>query len=393
MTIKSIRRIFTISCFFNVPLSVLLIYQFVWSLFKSGNNSYTIISLAELLLYISSNIILAVIMKNLHLEEEQLLGMYQNGEKLNDLIIKNTPSGLVILSNKGIIEYLNPAIIKILGSNEALGQNILDIDSIKNNFIYRNILSALAGKSSVMFGLNYVTNITKENRVINTYIDAVVNENKVSKVIIHIHDVTKEVELKNEIESTFLSTIEALAESIDAKDTYTGRHSSNVLKYTSKMCEALEIDDKHKENIKIAATIHDIGKIGITDNILKKPDKLTNEEYEIMKDHPVIGSSIVGKIHGYKKISNIIKYHHERWDGRGYPEGIKEDEIPLGAQIIAIADAFDAMTSNRVYRKSLGYERAVQILIEEKGRQFNSELVELFIDMLENSGEELLEIG
>lgn len=382
-----------ISCFFNVPLSILLIYQFVWSLFKLGNNSYTIISLAELFLYISSNIILAVIMKNLHLEEEQLLGMYQKGEKLNDLIIKNTPSGLIILSNKGIIEYLNPAIIKILGSDEALGQNILDIDSIKNNFIYRNIVSALAGKSSVMFGLNYVTNITKENRVFNTYIDAVVNENKVSKVIIHIHDVTKEVELKNEIESTFLSTIEALAESIDAKDTYTGRHSSNVLKYTSKMCEVLEIDDKHKENIKIAATIHDIGKIGITDSILKKPDKLTNEEYEIMKDHPVIGSSIVGKIHGYKKISNIIKYHHERWDGRGYPEGIKEDEIPLGAQIIAIADAFDAMTSNRVYRKSLGYERAVQILIEEKGRQFNSELVELFIDVLQSSGEELLEIG
>ncbi len=393
MTKKSIGRMLLFSTFFNVPLSILLIYQFISNLLKADNKNYTVMFFVELSLYIISNIILAVIMKNLCLEEEQLLGMYQNGEKLNDLIIKNTPSGLIILNSKGIIEYLNPSIIKILGSDEALGQNILNIDSIKNNFIYRNIVSALAGKSSVMFGVNYVTNTTKQNGVFNIYIDAVINKNKVSKVIIHVHDVTKEVELKDEIESTFLSTIEALAESIDAKDTYTGRHSSNVLKYTSKICEAVEMDDKQKENIIIAATIHDIGKIGISDSILKKPDKLTDEEYEIMKKHPVIGASIVGKIHGYKKISNIIKYHHERWDGRGYPEGIKEDEIPLGAQIIAIADAFDAMTSNRVYRKSLGYERAVQILTEEKGRQFNSELVELFIDMLENSGEELLEIG
>ncbi|MPN19721.1 Cyclic di-GMP phosphodiesterase response regulator RpfG [bioreactor metagenome] len=162
-------------------------------------------------------------------------------------------------------------------------------------------------------------------------------------------------------------------------------HSTNVMKYTEMICHGILMEEEEKDKIMISSNLHDIGKIGIDDSILKKDGKLTDEEYRKMKLHPVIGASIIGDINGFEEISTIIKYHHERYDGKGYPSGLKGEEIPLGSQIIAIADAFDAITTNRVYRKSLGYVTAIDILKYEKGKQFNSELVDIFIRELEKN--------
>lgn len=188
------------------------------------------------------------------------------------------------------------------------------------------------------------------------------------------------IEMK--LEGAYLSGFEAMAALVDAKDFYTGEHSKNVTKYVSIICNNLNCGkskEDSKNKVKIAATFHDLGKIGIPDIILKNPGKLSDSDYEIMKTHSVIGSNVIGKIEGFTEISTIIRHHHERWDGTGYPDGLKGNEIPFGSQIISIADTFDAITSDRVYRKGLNEAIALKILIEEKGKQFNPELVDIFI--------------
>jgi len=191
--------------------------------------------------------------------------------------------------------------------------------------------------------------------------------------------------LETKLENAYLSGFEAMAALVDAKDFYTGEHSKNVSKYVSIICNNLSCG-KNKEdlknNVKIAATFHDLGKIGVPDIILKNPGKLFKSDYEIMKSHPVIGANVINKIEGFSEISTIIRHHHERWDGTGYPDKLKGNEIPFGSQIISIADTFDAITSDRVYRKGLSKDIALKILIEEKGKQFNPQLVDIFINSI-----------
>ncbi|WP_291634742.1 HD-GYP domain-containing protein [Clostridium sp.] len=195
-----------------------------------------------------------------------------------------------------------------------------------------------------------------------------------------------DIELK--LENAYLSGFEAMGALVDAKDFYTGEHSKNVSKYVSIICSNLDCS-KNKEDIKnkvkIAATFHDLGKIGVPDIILKNPGKLSDSDYEIMKLHPVIGANVIDKIKGFSEISTIIRHHHGRWDGAGYPDGLIGNEIPFGSQIISLADTFDAITSDRVYRKGLSKDTALKILIEEKGKQFNPQLVDVFIDIIKNT--------
>lgn len=381
MSLTNVKRIFRISILFNIPLSVLLIYNFISHFTGSGNGRDIVVSALLIIFYVISNILLAFLMKNIDLGEKVLLGKYETSEETKDLILLNNPNGVIILNKKGIIEYVNPAFEKLLDSNKVIGFDTKEFSGIRNTPIYEGIMDSLKGESSILFGVNHVSNFMKDKMVLNIYINPVLNKKgNVEKVIIHIYDVTREFNLKSEMESTYLSTIEAFAETVDARDAYTGKHSSNVSKYVDLLCKHVSLNKEEREEIKIAASIHDIGKVGISDSILKKPDKLTYDEYEVMKKHPVIGANIVGKINEYENISNIIRYHHERFDGKGYPSGLKGDEIPRGSQIISIADAFDAMTSNRVYRKSLGREMAEKILLDERNKQFDGKLVDIFVN-------------
>ncbi|WML34162.1 HD-GYP domain-containing protein [Clostridium sp. OS1-26] len=180
----------------------------------------------------------------------------------------------------------------------------------------------------------------------------------------------------------YIMEAEILASLLYEKDFYTWEHSKNVAFYTNIICEELHISEEEKLKIHLASILHDVGKIGIDDSILNKPDKLTVEEYEEIKKHSIIGEKITMNIEYFEDLSNIIRSHHERWDGNGYPDGLEDDEIPLASQIIAIADTFDALTSDRIYRKSISQNSAVEILIGEKGKQFNPELVDIFTDTL-----------
>lgn len=187
--------------------------------------------------------------------------------------------------------------------------------------------------------------------------------------------------------STYMETIHAFNKFVEAKDTYTSGHASRVQKYSEMIARAYKLPEEKVQRIKTAALLHDIGKVGINDSILKKPLSLSFEEYEIIKTHVVIGVEILEGVDFLKDITQIIKQHHERYDGKGYPCGLKENEICVEAAILALADVYDAMTSDRTYRQAMSKEEATQEIKVNAGTQFNPELAKCFIEILENLSE------
>ncbi|ABR47375.1 metal dependent phosphohydrolase [Alkaliphilus metalliredigens QYMF] len=181
----------------------------------------------------------------------------------------------------------------------------------------------------------------------------------------------------------YLKTIASLVAAIDAKDIYTQNHSSRVAKVTVEFSKDLGLAEDLIESMHYGALLHDIGKIGVLDEILNKPGALTREEFAIIKEHPVKGINILAPMELEKDVLNIIRYHHERYDGMGYPEKLRGNEIPLTARIVSIVDAWDAMTSNRAYRKKLSSEEVTQELKKGKGSQFDPYLVEKFIALID----------
>ncbi len=189
-------------------------------------------------------------------------------------------------------------------------------------------------------------------------------------------------ELYTRMRKMYLDTIRTLAAAIDAKDPYTHGHSDRVSKMAVQLARKLDFLDSEIEYIEYAAILHDIGKIGIEDQILGKKDKLTDKEYEKIKEHPVIGAGIIESIEFLKKCSKMVLYHHERFDGKGYPEGLKGEEIPKFSRLLSIVDSHDAMNSDRPYRKKLTPQDILKELEKESGRQFDPKMVKIFISLL-----------
>lgn len=179
-----------------------------------------------------------------------------------------------------------------------------------------------------------------------------------------------------------LQTIMTIANMIDARDGYTKGHSSRVADYTALLAYKLGMSKKEIEDIHSIALLHDIGKVGIPDSILNKSGRLTDEEYQIMKNHTVIGGNILKDMTMLPDIDLGAKYHHERYDGKGYPDGLKGEEIPYTARIISVADAFDAMTSDRIYRKHLDSIIVIKEIEKGAGTQFDPEIAEAMLDLI-----------
>ncbi|MEO7409862.1 MAG: HD domain-containing phosphohydrolase [Sphingomicrobium sp.] len=184
-------------------------------------------------------------------------------------------------------------------------------------------------------------------------------------------------------EQALLDTIGALAHAIEAKDGYTIQHCENMTGRALALAQAIGLPIKDVENIRMGAILHDIGKIGIPDAVLNKPGKLTSEEYELMKQHAAIGARIVQSVGALNGVVPIVRYHQERYDGSGYPEGLKGEAIPIGARIIGVVDTYGAMTEDRVYRATPGHHKALEELQRLAGKQFDPQVVEAFINLLE----------
>lgn len=185
-----------------------------------------------------------------------------------------------------------------------------------------------------------------------------------------------------DMRNNYMDTVKALINAIEAKDPYTSGHAARVRNYSVNIAKSLQLSEKKIERIRTAALLHDIGKIGIDDNILKKCGKLTDKEYAAIKNHPTIGAEIIKDVGFLKDSMDIVKHHHERFDGKGYPDGLKGDEIPIEASILMLADSFDAMTTDRPYRKAMSIEEAIQEIIINSGTQFNPEIVEKSVNIL-----------
>ena len=190
--------------------------------------------------------------------------------------------------------------------------------------------------------------------------------------------------LYEELEDMSLQLVKALSEAIEKRDSYTGGHTQRVLKVCMAISDYLQLSPENKRQLMLAAILHDIGKVGIKDQILNKNEVLTKEEFAIMREHPLLGTEILGHIKQLRTIIPGIKHHHEHYDGSGYPEGLKGEEIPLIARIIAVADTFDAMITDRPYQKGMSRDEAVAEITGNAGTQFDAQVLEAFTQALEN---------
>ncbi len=188
----------------------------------------------------------------------------------------------------------------------------------------------------------------------------------------------------NELRLRYMDTIVALRLVVDAKDIYTRGHSDRVAYYARMLGEKLSLGEDDLEKLRIAGLFHDVGKIGTSDDILSKSERLSKDEYEEIKKHPLQGAHILSAVSMFKEVVPIVKCHHERVDGKGYPEGLYGDEIPYFAKIISVADAFDAMMSDRQYRSKLELGTAIEQLNGGRGTQFDTGIVDIFVGLLAN---------
>lgn len=195
-------------------------------------------------------------------------------------------------------------------------------------------------------------------------------------------------ELYSKMQKVYLETIRALAAAIDAKDPYTKGHSERVAEMTLDLAQELNLSDRDIENIEYAALLHDIGKIGIEEKILGKNGILTDKEFDRIKEHTVMGAKIIEQVEFLKDSYKAIYHHHEKYNGKGYPDGLKSEDIPILARIIAVADAYDAMGSDRPYRKKLSKDKIMKELKEQSGKQFDPEVVKALFAVLNREREE-----
>lgn len=201
------------------------------------------------------------------------------------------------------------------------------------------------------------------------------------KLVRSFKRLTDETEVMSPLDR--LATLREMSAALDRKDPYTYGHSRRVERLANRTGLVLGLNLRDLQDLREAASIHDVGKIYVPDEILLKRGSLTDDEYSAIKAHSVMGAEMVAFL-GRPAVTDTVRFHHERWDGKGYPDGVSADEIPLSARIVGTADAYDAMTSMRAYRGSLGHKRAVEILVEEKDKQFDAAVVVAFLSALRN---------
>ena len=207
----------------------------------------------------------------------------------------------------------------------------------------------------------------------------------IARMILHTVLQSRNDQLKEtnkQLKASYMETITAVRLMVEAKDIYTRGHSDRVSYYTTLLAKKRIPDPQRLERIRLAGLFHDVGKIGVPDSILTKLGPLSEEEYAQIRRHSELGCQILSAMSFFQEIAGIIRSHHERWDGKGYPDGLAGPQIPLESRMIAVADAFDAMTSFRAYRQSLSLDQARAELIRNKGTQFDPELVDDFIEIL-----------
>lgn len=283
--------------------------------------------------------------------------------------------------NKTIEEFmtmLDPVFMEHIGSSRT---------NQKAERVGGGVILPLINESKQTIGVIYIESKNYDDALKLLEIFAAQAASAVSNAFLHSLVNTKNDELirtYDELRKTYIDTIEALRLTVDAKDEYTRGHSDRVAYFAGKVGKAFNLSEHDLETLRIGGIFHDIGKIGTSDEILKKTDMLSSQEYEIIKQHPLKGAHILSAMSMFDDAVPLIKCHHEWVDGSGYPYGLKGEEIPFLGRILSVSDAFDAMTSTRHYRSKLDLDNAKDQLIKGCGKQFDEAIVDLFIKVIIN---------
>ena len=320
---------------------------------------------------------------------------------LFEATMESFPDGIIIADNDNKIVFVNSAAEKIrkISREERLGKNIIDCHKPSSREKVDRALTYLKEKKSVFRRM--VTDSENDRIYENTY-QAIhdQNGNMLGSMVIS-KDITDKCKAEQEnmnynqrlkleissltekLDTLFFESLNALVYTLEAKDIYTKGHSERVTNISKCFVHEVYGQTQLLADMELAAKFHDIGKIGVPEAILNKPGKLTPEETELMHRHPVITAQILSPFDNLKEVITIAKHHHERYDGKGYPDKLAGENIPLGSRILALADAYDAMTSTRPYRKSLKTAEAVKIINDNLATQFDPALGREFIELVE----------
>ena len=292
------------------------------------------------------------------------VGLDKNMIEKFSLKREESVSGLVMSERK-------PLIIEDLSADQYLKK------LNKEDYLRKSFISIPLIFQDEVLGVIHVCDKKPDKSFTKRDFSLMVNVGKISAIAFQT------VLLHEQIQENYLKTIIAFASAIDARDHYTKCHSENVTRYSLAIAEEMKLSHYNTEMLRRASLLHDIGKIGIRDNILLKPDKLTPDEFEEIKLHPVRGEEIIKPLSFFNESAILIRHHHERYDGKGYPDGLKGEKIPLGARIMAVADTFDAMNSERPYRKPLSKDIIISEFEKVSGSQLDPYVVTVFLKLLE----------
>ncbi|HYZ46043.1 MAG TPA: HD-GYP domain-containing protein [Actinomycetota bacterium] len=213
---------------------------------------------------------------------------------------------------------------------------------------------------------------------------------RVEVLISFARNIHGRIQLASRLEANYTETIEALVSALEARDPYTQEHAGRIRDTTMALSVALQVPLEERRSVRLGAILHDVGKIGVADSILRKPGPLTESEWILMRAHPVIGEHMLRGIDFLNPALPVVRHHHERWDGRGYPDGLAGGEIPIGARIVAVCDAFDAMTSDRPYRPRMSTAAACEQLARGAGAQFDPDCAGLLVEVVSKLGDDRL---
>ncbi|MDQ2085801.1 DUF3369 domain-containing protein [Herbivorax sp. ANBcel31] len=282
------------------------------------------------------------------------------------------------IPTKSLVEVLSPYLMEQIGRSREVNK-VLTLES--------GIIFPLYNEFNKSMGVIYIesNNFNEGKTLIEIYSRQAASS--INNAFLHSLINMKKEELDKtykELKKRYMDTIEALRLTVDAKDYYTRGHSDRVSYLAMKLGTGFNLSQKEIELLKIAGIFHDIGKIGTADDILFKTNKLEYNEYEEIKKHPLKGAYILSAISMFQDVVPLVKYHHERVDGKGYPEGLKGDDIPFLARILTVADAFDAMTSDRKYRSKLNLEETLNQFKTHSGTQFDPDVVDMLFKILDD---------
>jgi len=245
------------------------------------------------------------------------------------------------------------------------------------------LLYLTAGAVAPLQEGTYLTTVANERIVILQRMFLFVTVAVLGSVMARAVSAHQELVTRRDVEAKLMTEVNmALANAIEAKDSYTRGHSERLAKLAGACAERMGLSRDEAAAVRLGAILHDVGKIGIPDRILRQSMALTEDEMAWMRRHPQIGADIIGPVEGLHHVAPLIRHHHEKWDGTGYPKGLKAEEIPLGSRIISVADAFEAMVADRIYRPSLGLSKTLEEIKGGRGSHFDPRVVDAFLDMI-----------